>query len=198
MEKHRTELYEDEALISSRALREKIESEMGQRDPFVLSDRANLQDSRSSASSGRSAHGREQGPRQPNRETQRKSWAAGMTAAASRMANSKSKTTIDDVMDDLRSGKDRRKRSAIEKPADGPAPTRGLSVEGEAPQIDLVQDSFAPLGRQVDPHGSAVWDISTARTTLPADRKAAAVARIHQRKAERARNERNKENVAFV
>ncbi|KAK0651928.1 spindle pole body formation-associated protein-domain-containing protein [Cercophora newfieldiana] len=193
-ENRKPDVYEDDALVSSRALREKIEAEMGQRDSWVLSDRANLQDSRSSASSGRSAYPREQEPIRLDRQTQRKSWAAGTTSATTA---SKAKPTIDDIVSDFRAGQERRKRAAVEKPAEKQPPVRPFSPEGEPPRIDLVQDSFAPLGGPVDTHSSAVWDISTARTNMPADRRAAAVARIQQRRSTRTRAERNKENAPF-
>jgi hypothetical protein len=191
-ENRKPEFYEDEAVVSSRALRERIEAELGQKDSWVLSDRANLQDSRSSASSGRSAHLREQEPLRPDRQAQRKSWAAGTTTTAS-ATTGKAKPTIDDIVGDFRASQERRKRIAVERPA----PVRSFSPEGEPPRIDLVQDNFAPLGGPVDTHTSAVWDISTVRTTLPADRKAAAIARIQQKRSARARGDRNKENVPF-
>ncbi|KAK0626637.1 spindle pole body formation-associated protein-domain-containing protein [Immersiella caudata] len=193
-ENRKPDFYEDEAVVSSRALRERIEAELGQKDSWVLSDRANLQDSRSSASSGRSAHLREQEPSRPERQPQRKSWAAGTTASAT---TGRAKATIDDIVGEFRASQERRKRIAAEKPAERPAPIRSFSPEGEPPRIDLVQDSFAPLGGPVDAHTSGVWDISTARTTLPADRKAAAIARIQQRRSARARGDRNKENTPF-
>lgn len=195
-EDRKLDFYEDDALVSSRALRERIEAEMGQRDSWVLADRANLQDSRSSASSGRSAHLREQDLSQPRRPAQRQSWAAGSVTTSATTAP-KTKQTLDDIASDFRAGQERRKRSPVEPPLSRQAPGRSLSIEGEPPHIDLVQDSFAPLGGPVDVHGSVMWDINTSRTTLPANRKAAAIARIQQRRAERARGDRNKENVPF-
>ncbi|KAK5662755.1 hypothetical protein OQA88_6162 [Cercophora sp. LCS_1] len=187
----KVEPYEDEALVSSRALREKLEAE--KRDSWVLTDRGNLQDSRSSASSGRSAHEREQEPVQPSRQAERKSWTAGLSNT------SKAKPTIDDIVGDIRAERQRHKSPPIEQVPKKASIGRPLSRNDEVlPQIDLVQDSFAPLGGPSDPNNSSMWNMNTSRTTLPASRHAAALARLQRKqaeRAERAKEGRNKENI---
>ncbi|GAB1314399.1 hypothetical protein MFIFM68171_04609 [Madurella fahalii] len=179
--------YDDVAIAPPRALREKLEAEVGtktQSTSSVLSDRGNLQDSRSSTSSGRSAHIREEQPR-PNRTDRaaRSTWAATSEEIAS----------LNDKL-----GETREKRSSklsseqLRKP-----PARPSSRESEAPGIDLVQGNFARLGGP-DAHSSAVWGtMNTSRTTLPAARRAAAIARLQRKKAEREMQQhgRDKENA---
>ncbi|KAK1760770.1 hypothetical protein QBC47DRAFT_368157 [Echria macrotheca] len=185
----KSEIYEDEALVSSRALREKIESEMGKRDSWVLSDRGNFQDSRSSASSGRSAHVQEEDGSRPSRQ-QRASWTAGLTSLSTTVA--RTKPTSDEIVGDILSDQQRQQRRRT-APAERIANHRQVD-RPVSRQIDLVQDSFAPLGGP-DPHNSTMWSMNASRTTLPADRRAAAIARLEQKRAERARNEKNKENA---
>ncbi|KAK1835342.1 spindle pole body formation-associated protein-domain-containing protein [Podospora conica] len=199
-ERRKSEPLHDDALVSSRALREKIEAEMGRRDPYVLSERGNFQDSRSSASSGRSAHLREPSPpappnRQPSRASRRPDpVATTTTTAATGTSAPRAKQTIDDILGNRHNGDHHRRVSPVETRR--PVSTRTVSTDREPPlQVDLVQDSFAPLGGSLDAHSSAVWDMSTVRTTLPADRKAAAIARLQRKRAERAKEERNKENA---
>ncbi|KAI0840141.1 spindle pole body formation-associated protein-domain-containing protein [Hypoxylon sp. FL0890] len=73
---------------------------------------------------------------------------------------------------------------------------RPLSSGSEAPGFDLVQDRFARLG---GPEPERSSSMNTSRCTLPADRQAAARARLEQKKLERQRNgggrSRDKENV---
>lgn len=192
----KSEPLDDDALVSSRALREKIEAEMGRRDPHVLSERGNLQDSRSSASSGRSAHLREPSPparlkRQPSRTSRVLDPVATTTTTGT--SAPRAKQTIDDILGNRHNGDHRRRVSPVETRR--PVSTRPLATDREPLHVDLVQDSFAPLGGPVDPHASSVWDMSTVRTTLPADRKAAAIARLQRKRSERAKEERNKENA---
>ncbi|KAK0754497.1 spindle pole body formation-associated protein-domain-containing protein [Schizothecium vesticola] len=194
-ERRKSEPLHDDALVSSRALREKIEAEMGRRDPHVLSERGNFQDSRSSASSGRSAHLREPSPppppnRQPSRASRGPDPVATTTTGTSA---SRAKQTIDDILGNRHNGDQRRRVSPVETRR--PATTRPFATDREPLQVDLLQDSFAPLGGPVDAHASSVWDMSTVRTTLPADRKAAAIARLQRKRSERAKEERNKENA---
>ncbi|KAK3358995.1 spindle pole body formation-associated protein-domain-containing protein [Lasiosphaeria hispida] len=192
--------YQDDALVSSRALREKIEAEMGKRPASaVLSDRGNLQDSRSSASSGRSAHLQEEQPLRTNRQAERKSWTAGLTTAP----NSGSRATIDDIMGDFHAKQQQRRRAS---PSEPPIEAtwrreqpniRPLDRENDLPHIDLIQDNFARLGGPTDANSSAVWELNTSRTTLPASRKLSALASLQRKRAERMRGlvDRNKENV---
>ncbi|KAI1138900.1 spindle pole body formation-associated protein-domain-containing protein [Hypoxylon sp. FL0543] len=73
---------------------------------------------------------------------------------------------------------------------------RPLSSGSDAPGFDLVQHRFARLG---GPEPERSSSMNTSRCTLPADRVAAARARLEQKKLERQRNggghSRNKENV---
>ncbi|KAJ9148420.1 Urease [Pleurostoma richardsiae] len=75
---------------------------------------------------------------------------------------------------------------------------RPSSSESDGPKIDLVQGRFKKLGGP-DPNSSTVWTMNTSRTTLPADRRAAAIARLEQKKAERRKVQESslydKENV---
>jgi hypothetical protein len=179
--------YDDATLASSRALREKIEAELGKKlqpTASVLSDRGNLQDSRSSASSGRSAHSQESQsrPRRTDRAS-RSTWAPPPTEKAS----------LGDLLADIR---DKRSSRPSLDQATRKLPTRPLSPESDVPEIDLLQ-RFARLGGP-DPHSSVMWStMNTSRTKLPADRRAAAIARLQRKKAEREMQqlERNKENA---
>ncbi|KAL2131319.1 hypothetical protein VTI74DRAFT_5279 [Chaetomium olivicolor] len=173
--------YDDPTLAQSRALREKLEAEFGRKGfpaSSVLSDRGNLQDSRSSASSGRSAHAREEEP-YPSR-TSTSAWGATSTE----------KTTLDDLLAKTR--EKRASRTSLEHPGK-------VSRESVASaDLDTVQSNFAPpVG--TDGQGSAIWStMNTSRTTIPAHRKAAALARLERRKAERALQQqigRDKENA---
>ena len=195
-ESRKSGIYQDEALTSSRALREKLEADLGKRDSWALSERGNLQDSRSSASSGRSAHSREQEPSRPTRQTERASWPAALAAGAT-ASRPNTKPAIDDIVGDFRAGQKRRKSSSIEQAPRRPFSTVSPSLESEPLQIDLIQDNFAPLGAPVDIHSSAVWDMNASKTRLPADRKAAAIARLERKKMERGRGDRVKENVPY-
>lgn len=179
--------YDDVALVPSRTLREKLDAEFGtkpQPTSSVLSDRGNLQDSRSSASSGRSAHTREEQPR-PNRTDRaaRSTWAAASEEIAS----------LNDRLGEVREKRFSKMSSEqLRKPL-----ARPPSRESETPEIDLVQGNFARLGGP-DAHSSAVWGaMNTSRTTLPAARRAAAIARLQRKKAEREMQQhgRDKENT---
>ncbi|KAL2262830.1 hypothetical protein VTK26DRAFT_9351 [Humicola hyalothermophila] len=164
--------YEDPARASSRSLREKIGAERGtkaQPTLTALTDRGNLQDSQSSLSSGRSAHSRQDRPSRPtaagDRLSRPSTWAP---------TTAEGKGGLGGLAGDKRASK------------------RSLSRESDAPpEIDLVQSHFARLGGGAggtqEAHGtSAVWStMNTSRTTLPADRQAAAIARLQRKKAER-------------
>ncbi|KXX78755.1 putative urease accessory protein UreF-like [Madurella mycetomatis] len=178
--------YDDVAFVPSRTLREKLETEFDTKaqSTSVLSDRGNLQDSRSSASSGRSAHTREEQPR-PDRTDRavRSTWAA----------TSEEITSLNDRLGEAREKRFSKMSSEqLKKP-----PARPSSRESETPEIDLVQGNFARLGGP-DAHSSAVWGaMNTSRTTLPAARRAAAIARLQRKKAEREMQQhgRDKENT---
>ncbi|KAI2608296.1 spindle pole body formation-associated protein-domain-containing protein [Hypoxylon fragiforme] len=76
--------------------------------------------------------------------------------------------------------------------------TRPRSSGDDAPQYDLAQDKFARLGGS-DPERSTSSPMNNSRCTLPADRRAAALARLQQKKLERQKysgnRSRDKENV---
>ncbi len=73
-----------------------------------------------------------------------------------------------------------------------------IPLEHEAPKADLVRDTFARLGApNVNVNSSVMRDINASKTTLPEDRRAAAIARLERKRAERTKEqlgERNKEN----
>lgn len=72
---------------------------------------------------------------------------------------------------------------------------RPSSAESAALGIDLMQGNFARLGG-VEVNNSAVWTMNTSKANLPADRRAAALARLERKRAERLRSqEHNKENI---
>jgi hypothetical protein len=70
--------------------------------------------------------------------------------------------------------------------------------DGDGLHVDLLQDKFTRLG-VLDGNGSALLLANTSRSTLPPERRAAAIARIEQRKAEKKRgpyhDTHNKENI---
>ncbi|KAK4137677.1 hypothetical protein BT67DRAFT_117807 [Trichocladium antarcticum] len=181
--------YDDATLASSRALREKIETDLGKKlQPTApaLSDRGNLQDSRSSASSGRSAHSREghSRPRRTDRAS-RSAWALSAPA---------DKASLDDLLGESRDNKRATSKTTLEQART--LSGRPMSPESDVPEVDL-QQRFARLGGP-DPHNSAVWStMNTPRTTLPVGRHAAALARLQRKRAEREmqRLERDKENA---
>ncbi|RKU42061.1 hypothetical protein DL546_003046 [Coniochaeta pulveracea] len=76
---------------------------------------------------------------------------------------------------------------------------RPISADGDAGGIDLVQDRFVRLGATSDMNTSMAWDISTSKANLPADRRAAAVARLLRKRAEKERRAgTNKENMPLA
>lgn len=160
--------HDDATLAQARALREKLEAEFGTKGlpaSSVFSDRGNLQDSRSSASSGRSAHSRDDQPL-PSR-ADRPSRATRTAAATTE------KATLDDLLADTR---DRRASKASVEPQARKLPTRPLSPESDT----------SPDVGGTNAQSSAVWStMNTSRTALPEHRKAAALARIQRRIAER-------------
>ena len=90
------------------------------------------------------------------------------------------------------------------KSSDPPAPSRPrpvslpMSLQDETPKADLVQHNFARLGAHGgDVNSSAMWNINASKTTLPENRRAAAIARLERKRAERMKDQpsdRNKEN----
>ncbi|KAK4033982.1 putative urease accessory protein UreF-like protein [Parachaetomium inaequale] len=159
--------HDDATLAQARALREKLEAEFGTKGlpaSSVFSDRGNLQDSRSSASSGRSAHSREDQP-YPSR-------ADRPSRSTSSAAKSAEKATLDDLLAESR--EKRASKTSLEQPRT--VPIRPVSRKSETP----------PDIGDTDAQNSAVWStMNTSRTALPEHRKTAALARIQRRIAER-------------
>lgn len=99
----------------------------------------------------------------------------------------------------------RRRESSrsIRRTTRNPEPTRPSSADDELPKIDLVHGRFERLGNAptvtVDMNTSMAWDINASKTSLPADRHAAAIARLQRKKMEKARGlGRGKENTPMV
>ncbi|OHE96359.1 hypothetical protein CORC01_08282 [Colletotrichum orchidophilum] len=82
-----------------------------------------------------------------------------------------------------------------------PAPRHRFSSKDEDAPIDLLQDRFARLGGPGEPdvEASTMLVANTSKSTLPPQRRAAAIARIEQRKADKRRaasgQSNNKENM---
>ncbi|KAK4159031.1 putative urease accessory protein UreF-like protein [Cladorrhinum sp. PSN259] len=186
---------EDETLKASRALREKIETELGRKSTpgvsTVLIDRANKPETRNSSSSSQSSHDEIPQPLGRADRRVRSSWSGSTAARGSR--DSLGRLSGD-------GGREARisSRASLEHVGRRSA-TRPLSViesEAATPEIDLVQDKYARLGgtgttttnTAQDPNSSAVWTTTINASqvkTIPADRKAAAIARLQRRRAER-------------
>ena len=173
--------HDDATLAQARALREKLEAEFGTKGlpaSSVFSDRGNLQDSRSSASSGRSAHSRDDQPLPTRADRPSRS-----TRAA---AASTEKATLDDLLAETR---ERRASKASMEPQARKLPARPLSPESDT----------SPDVGGTNAQSSAIWStMNTSRTALPEHRKAAALARIQRRIAERKQLQqlgRDKENA---
>ncbi|GKT49170.1 uncharacterized protein ColSpa_09351 [Colletotrichum spaethianum] len=80
-----------------------------------------------------------------------------------------------------------------------PAPRHRFTSKENNPPIDLLQDRFARLGGP-DIDASTMMAANMSRSTLPPERRAAAIARIEQRKADKRRagsgqSNNNKENM---
>ncbi|EAQ86469.1 hypothetical protein CHGG_07722 [Chaetomium globosum CBS 148.51] len=161
--------HDDATLAQARALREKLEAEFGTKGlptSTVFGDRGNLQDSHGSASSGHSAHSRE-GRSYPSR-TDRPSRAARPAST------SLGKVTLGDLPTESRDK--RARKSSLEQMRQ--VPVRPLSRGSESDTSPDVGGANAQT--------SAVWStMNASRTALPEHRKAAALARIQRRIAER-------------
>ncbi|KAM7204131.1 putative urease accessory protein UreF-like [Rhypophila sp. PSN 637] len=179
--------YEDEKLTTSRTLREKIEHELGKKPSTVLSDRGNLQDSRSSASSGVSQ------PSAYIKPTSRVAESASWTPTSTK---TKHILPITATQDDTNHGHGwgENDHFATTKPAVRTLgrQTRRLTVrpptpEREAPKVDLVEDNFARLGASTTTaHNSTMWTVDVSRASnMPPERKAAALARVAAKRAKR-------------
>ncbi len=64
---------------------------------------------------------------------------------------------------------------------------RPSSADSDVPGIDLVHGKFARLGGPEVSNSSAVWAVNASKSTLPPDRRAAAIARLEQKRAQRKR-----------
>ena len=75
---------------------------------------------------------------------------------------------------------------------------RPPTPDTESPKIDLLRGKFGQLGGP-DVNSSAVWTANSSKSNLPPERRAAALARVEQKRAERKRllanPSHNKENV---
>ncbi|KAK3997541.1 putative urease accessory protein UreF-like protein [Cladorrhinum sp. PSN332] len=187
---------EDETLKASRALREKIETELGRKSTqavsAALADRGNKPESRDSASSTQSSH-EEFGP-PPSRTDRRarSSWTGSTAVRGSRDSLGR--------LSGENGGRETRisSRASLEHVGARRSATRPLSViesEAASPEIDLVQDKYARLGGTAtatntgqDPNNSAVWTTAINASqvkNISESRKAAAIARLQRRRAER-------------
>ncbi|KAK3945814.1 putative urease accessory protein UreF-like protein [Diplogelasinospora grovesii] len=179
----------DEALVSSRALRQRIEAEMGKRPhstvglPGVLSDIANLQNSRSSsAASAGSA------------KNQTTTTTTAITTSTNTSRHARAQVATERLSMATNSDK------PVRAPVIARPPSRLSESELESPQIDLMQDKFARLGGGGGVGGgggigdTSTWSVAnTTRTALPADRKAAAIARLQRKRQERLRQEQQQQ-----
>lgn len=90
------------------------------------------------------------------------------------------------------------KQSSTVPTGQTPAPPRQKFMEVDLPHIDLLQDKFTSLGNPT--YDTSTMLANATKSTLPPERRAAAIARIEQRKAERKRLTGNavvgKENIA--
>ncbi|AEO62883.1 uncharacterized protein THITE_2152964 [Thermothielavioides terrestris NRRL 8126] len=173
--------FEDRTLAQSRALRERLEAESGTKAlpaSGVFGERGNLQDSQSSASSGRSAHLRDDPPHRTRTDR---------LSRATREVTSAEKPTLDALIAETRERRARATSSERQQQAKK-LPTRPLSREAaRSPDGDLAQGDHAHVAAGTDGQTSAVWStMSASRAALPAHRKAAAIARLQRKKAERA------------
>ncbi|KAK3325416.1 spindle pole body formation-associated protein-domain-containing protein [Apodospora peruviana] len=193
---------DDEALVSSRTFREKIEAEMGcKRNSAVLSERGNLQDSRSSVSSGVSAHV----PRQEEAALSHPVSVRTSSRTTTSARNHEVRGILEDSLDkEYATTRVSGKSAPIEQPSKrSTAVTRSRPPvdNEERPQIDLVEDNFARLGgpettTMTSTHNSAVWSVAnTSRSVLPADRRAAAIARLQRKRVQREHREREQQQV---
>lgn len=173
--------YEDETLATSRALRERLTAEMSKTSSSssALSDRGNLQDLRRTTSTTAS---------------NRHSYPSGEVVEPSLPTLPRPGEMGED--DNFGFRRQSSKGSIRHKKA---SDLRLSSADSDGPQIDLVHSHFAKLGGPEAINTSTVWDINATKTSLPADRRAAAIARLQRKRAERSRiqngEDRNKENM---
>lgn len=178
---------EDETLISSRALRERIQADFRKSSSSsVLSDRGNLQDIRRTNSGSSSRHSF------PSKEN------TPATTLEPSLPTHPRISKVGPGVGDNTNGLRRKPSKGYSEQRKVPA-ARPSSAGSDTGHIDLVHGNFARLGGP-DANASTAWSINTSRVaSLPADRRAAAIARLERKKAERSRShshsERNKENM---
>ncbi|KAK0636269.1 spindle pole body formation-associated protein-domain-containing protein [Bombardia bombarda] len=203
--------------LSSQGPRDRIEVDMvgaggggrGRRHSTVLGDRANMQDNRRSTSV--MGHHQQLNARQSLEDAAASS--RPLTRAGTERAPRTSTSTTS-----LRHAASRASlyemsvpKAAREPPTRKP-PARPTSSRGTNDDelfngnddtlhhhIDLVEDNFARLGGPAAAvsagnvtatrDNSTMWSMNTSRAALPADRKAAAIARLQRKKAERIKAE---------
>ncbi|KAK4204327.1 spindle pole body formation-associated protein-domain-containing protein [Triangularia verruculosa] len=206
-----------QTLATSRALRDRIETEFGvgrKSQPTlpattstILIDRANLPDSPSP--SGRSV------PSSKEDLISRTSSRGSSRPRTSRISISRENLRSKSSNESER-GTEKEKRVTNGSTASLSQPRRKLppptpaviarslpafdmddefTQEPEIGGIDLVQGKFARLGGgggNQNPNSSAVWStMNASQLAMPADRKAAAIARLQRKKAARQQQERN-------
>ncbi|KAK1778083.1 spindle pole body formation-associated protein-domain-containing protein [Copromyces sp. CBS 386.78] len=214
--------YEDEALVSSRALREKIEADMA-KNPLGFGDTA-----------------KQQAPlwttNQPERTASRRTTTGTTTTAGSSAAarTLRTKPSLEDILGkkldkpwtstkatattaaNTGSQLPATRRTRIARPLSNEVPElepfKGpTSHSFKAPDLepfkpDVVPHSNIARLEGFDIDSSSVWNVdsttpppktSAASTSLPADRRAAAIARLQRKRAEREKGlgDRNKENL---
>ncbi|KAL2269717.1 hypothetical protein VTJ83DRAFT_1901 [Remersonia thermophila] len=211
---------DDATLAQARALREKLEAELGTKArpaSSVFSDRGNLQDNRSSVSSGRSAHARgEEEEPHPSRNGRP---ARPTSAAASASAAGAEQPALSETLAKARERRHASRESSLpgQQPPRRTAPPRAPSptLSDTSPDVArtvaqaraktaaqrnaAVEDDTDALLAPTQ-ETSAVWNaMNASRAALPEHRKAAALARIQRRIAERKlmqqRLARDKENT---
>jgi hypothetical protein len=179
----RTPTWQESGAVLSGARRHDLESDARRTSSSALSDRGNLQDTRSSSPRSRDS------PRIPHIRDKDVKGKAAVTHSGGYGLPAASAVPDDQVVV--------RSLTRLLDSTNHKAPASFLS-EGETSGIDLMHSHFARLGGP-DTNASAMWSMNASRTTLPADRRAAALARLERKKAERARDRtqvvRNKENV---
>lgn len=178
-----------ETLASSRALRKKLEADLGKdSSSSVLSDRGNLQNARQTPSDSSNRHS------YPSKGTVSASLEASLPPITTTTA-----TRSVGVTGPALEGVKLRRKSQKNLDRQNVPVVRPLSPDSKAERVDLMRDHYMRLGGPVETNASTAWDMNASRTRLPPDRRVAAIARIERRKAERARALSNaggdKENV---
>jgi DNA repair exonuclease SbcCD ATPase subunit len=170
----------EKAVANSRALRHRVRTDIGaSSSSSALSERENLQDTRKETAPAHHHHRRSH------------------PSAKDTTEPSLPTLPYDKPLHDLRRRESKRaiRRS---KTAEEVA-VRPISADGDTDGIDLMRDRFARLGATTDMNTSMAWDISTSKANLPADRRAAAVARLLRKRAEKERRAgNNKENMPLA